>query len=521
MSPDPIAQAAAILQRCAELRAEGKSDVARALRIHATRDDPTLFALIYLSRHLTDPASGRVTLSAVHLAWAESAKTWMIPNEPRGDRRAEVAPREMGKSTWHFLLLPMWSAAHGHVKFCAAFAHAPSQAETHLASFKSELERNLLLREDYPELCAPKTRGRGTTEADRVSLYHAASGFVFSAAGMDSANLGLKVGNLRPDLIVLDDIEPHEGNYSPRAAEKRLATLRQAILPLNIRAHVVLVGTVTMYGSLVHEIMRRSRGEETDANAWVAEEKIVARHALPLVDTPDGERVSVWPAKWSTDALLDMEGERAYMLNYLNDPMAADGDYWRMGDFRPLDDELAAAITYEVISVDPAVTSKERSDQTAIAAVGFASPKLAKGSAAGRCAVLECRGYRQSPEEIRLRVIEFAERAVMRGHAVIVIIETNQGGDLWKRILHDLPFRVKAFTVSDPKHVRAADALNHYQRGRVAHAPGLRDLEGQMVAFPNAPNDDLVDAAGAGVRYFLSRDKKRRVEVGSTSVAYA
>ena len=42
--------------------------------------------------------------------------------------------------------------------------------------------------------------------ADRVSLYHARSGFVFAAAGMDSSNLGMKVGDRRPDLLILDDI---------------------------------------------------------------------------------------------------------------------------------------------------------------------------------------------------------------------------------------------------------------------------------------------------------------------------
>jgi phage terminase large subunit-like protein len=71
------------------------------------------------------------------------------------------------------------------------------------------------------------------------------------------------------------------------------------------------------------------------------------------------------------------------------------------------------------------------------------------------------------------------------------------------------------------KQVRAADALDHYNRKRVEHAPGNREAEGQMVAFPKAPHDDLVDAVGAGVRYFLSREKKKGTGFGSTSVGYA
>lgn len=518
---DPIELAGRVVATAAQLHAAGKTEAAKRLRVEMTRDDPVLFALVYLRRHLTDEATQRVTLSEVHLAWAETAKGWIEPQrEPMADRRAEVAPREMGKSTWWFTLLPMWAAAHGHVRFAAAFADTEAQAQTHLATFKSELDSNPLLRSDYPTLVEPKTRGRGSVMADRVSLYHAASGFVFAAAGMDSSNLGMKVGDTRPDLIILDDIEPHEARYSAELARKRLATLREAILPLNIYAHVILVGTVTMQGSIVHQVVKRTAGEHDDtdpddATIWVQEERIIGRHHLPFVVDALGERSSIWPAKWPLDYLESIEHTRQFAKNYLNDPRGAEGDYWHLDDFRrlPFTDELREAITHEVISLDPAVTSGEKSDYTAIAAVGFARDLK-------RCAVLEARAIRVGGDEIRLAVMRYVERALERGHAVIVIVEVNQGGDLWKRILHNLPVRVKTYSSSAPKHVRAADALDHYQRGRVSHAPGLRDAEGQMVAFPRAPNDDYVDAIGAGVRYFLSRGKKKPA-AGATSIPYA
>lgn len=515
MSPKrTLRRAAEIVRVSAKLEANGFTAEAGEYRRQMTRTDPALFGLVYLARHLTDDVTGRISLSPVHTAWAKSARTWMRKDaEPAADRRAEVAPREMGKTTWHFLIEPMWAAAHGHIRFVAAFADTGTQAETHLATFKAELDSNRLLRDDFPDLVEPKTRGRGQLAADRVSLYHARSGFVFAAAGMDSSNLGMKVGDRRPDLIILDDIEPHEARYSSELATKRLATLREAILPLNIRAHVVIVGTVTMHGSIVHQIVQRSKGEDDgDLFSWVDEEKIVARHSLPILTDVDGTRRSVWPEKWSIGFLLSIEHTRGYAKNYANDPRGADGDYWTLDDFVRLTDELDETIEYEVISVDPAVTDKKSSDYTAIASVGFS--KVAK-----RCAVYECRQMKKGADDIRLAVIAQAERALQRGHHVLVIIETNQGGDLWRRILHDLPFRVKTYSSSDPKPVRAADALDHYQRGRVEHAAGMRDAEGQMVAFPRAPHDDMVDAIGAGVRYFLS--KKKRPKAGGVSAAYA
>lgn len=292
-----LERADAVLAESAQLEAGGYHAEASLLRREATRRDPALFALVYLWQHLRD-ADGRVSLSPIHLAWAKRAKRWAKPlGEPMSDRRAEVAPRETGKSTWHFLLLPMWAAAHGHRRFCAAFADTEAQATTHLATFRRELDVNRLLRLDFPDLCSPRTKGRGTVEADRVSLYHAKSGFVFAAAGMDSSNLGMKVGDARPDLIVLDDIEPHEGRYSADLAKKRLNTLRQAILPLNIRATVILVGTVTMYGSIVHQVVRAARAPrpltpDDDGLKWVDEERIHGFHALPIIDLGDGRRAS-------------------------------------------------------------------------------------------------------------------------------------------------------------------------------------------------------------------------------------
>jgi phage terminase large subunit-like protein len=514
VTDNPLALAAELMAAARAYGREHGPEAESEFRRRATKADPLLFALVYLSRHLADPTTGEVTLSEVHVAWADSAERWATKAEPMEDRRAEIAPREMGKSTWHFLILPMWAAAHEHVRFCAAFADTGTQAETHLASFKSELDNNALIRADYPELCQPKTRGRGTTEADRVSLYHARNDFVFAAAGMDGSNLGLKVGDARPDLIVVDDMEPHEARYSAGLATKRLDTLVSTIFPLNIRAHVIIVGTVTMQGSIIHQISKHSHGEIDGENTWVTDERIVGRHWLPIVTDDGGERRSAWPSKWPLEFLESIEHTRQYAKNYANNPLGADGDYWSFDDFVPLSPKLAEAITHEVISVDPAVTTNSSSDFTGIAAVGWSRD-------AGKCAVLEVRKVKLSGKEIRRVVLGFVERALGRGHAVLVRIEANQGGDLWLEIFHDFPVRVVTHPAgTGSKNVRAAEALNHYQMKRVQHAPGLSEAEGEMVAFPRAPHDDLVDAVGAGVR-FLLRARKKKLRAGATSEAYA
>lgn len=489
-------------------------------RRRKTREDPALFALVYLSKHLVDPVTNRVSLGRVHVDWATSAKSWMTrPTEPMADRRAEVAPRETGKSTWWFLILPLWAAAHGHVGFAAAFADTDTQAQTHLATFKAELDNNALLREDYPDLVLPKTRGRGQVEADRVSLYHAKSDFVFAAAGMDSSNLGMKVGAQRPDLIILDDIEPHEGRYSKELAKKRLDTLVSAILPLNIYAHVILAGTVTMGGSIVHQIVRRMAGEHTEDNDWVDEQQIRARHT-PAIDTDrHGTRRSVWPEKWPLSYLEKIEHTKGYAKNYANDPLGADGGYWQLEDIeRARMLGVAPAPTRVLVEIDPAVTTKKTSDYTGIAVLAWTPPPRDKPKAPGRVDVLEVRQVKKTGAELRLDILD----TVTRHNADLVRIETNQGGDLWSQTLWGLPVKVRAVHESESKEMRAARALDHYQRNRVGHAPGLTDYEAQLVAFPNAPHDDMVDAGDAGILFFLDRNRRdKRVTAGAATEGYA
>jgi hypothetical protein len=534
-----LKRARKVARNIRKLREAGTSAEALSeYRRRVTREDPALFALIYLSRHLVDKATDEVGLADVHVAWARAAKSWMVrSSEPMADRRAEVAPREMGKSTWWFLLLPMWAAAHRHVGFAAAFADSDTQAQTHLATFKSELDNNALIRADYPDLVAPKTRGRGQVEADRVSLYHARSGFVFAAAGADSRNLGLKVGDQRPDLLIIDDIEPHEGQYSADLAKRRLDTLVSAILPLNIYAHVIIAGTVTMGGSIIHQIVQYGRGERSELNEWVGEQRITARHTLPIVTDEDGRRRSVWPAKWPLTWLESIEHTRQYAKNYANDPLGAEGDYWQLEDVeraRTLGVAWLPSCTRILVSVDPAVTKKKTSDYTGIAVIAWQPPPRDKPRAPGRVIVLEVRQVKKSGAALRLDVID----TITRWNAGLVYVETNQGGDLWQGVFWGMPVKVKQVQQHEPKEERAARWLDHYQRNRVAHNAGdemplgmqrenprkgtLADYEAQLVAFPNAPHDDMVDAAGTGGLYFLDRERRnKRVPVGGETSGYA
>lgn len=463
-----------------------------------TRNEPLLFALLYFPHHLRSAeTSNTITLSHVHWEWAHQAQQWTKPlSGQKEQRHAFMAPRAMGKSTWWQLILPLWAAAHGHARFIAGYASASSQARQRLRDIKHELETNPLLRADYPDLCQPAKRTSGVSDADRQDAYVSRSGAAFTAQGVDGSVLGTKVGAVRPDLIILDDVEPGESSYSPYLKAKRLRAIQDDILPINLSARVVLVGTVTMPGSIVHDLVKYAAGRETED--WVHQEQFHVHHHRPILTRPDGTEHSIWPEKWPMEFLNTERHFRSFAKNFENDPIGYDGKYWNREDFRHGDLPTA---TRTLLQIDPAVTAKQTSDYTGLAVVSY-SP------AEKRCVIKHAAGVRLIGRELREHVIRLLEQ---HPDIRLVRVEANQAGDLWPEVLHDLPgVKVTTHTSTASKEVRFAQALDWWQRGRVLHAQRLPVLEEQAVGFPEAAFDDVIDAAVAAVQYFLQPPTKTK-----------
>lgn len=486
-----------------------------------TELDPLLFALTYLSHHLKSEATfNEITFSDAHLDWCRDALEWAVPaSGPREQRDAYIAPRETGKSTWFFLIFPLWAAAHGHRKFIAAFADSGTQAEMHLQTFKNELENNQLLQRDFPDLCEPATRFRGATQSDTKGLTIRKSGFVFGARGADSKTLGMKVGSQRPDMLILDDIEPGEDQYSEYQVQGRLTTIVDVIFPLSEYARVVIAGTVTMPGSIIHQLVKSVKEPDEDHPDWISDQKIRVHYYAPIIANDDGTERSIWPAKWGIKYLQAIRHTRSFLKNFANSPLGMDGDYWSLEDFSY--GEIPGK-TRVLLSIDPAGTTKSTSDWTGIAVVGWAPPanrfdprrqpvddedirQQVLGNL-GMCEVMYTRAVKLVGEKLRAEVLRVLEMFPEIG---LVIVEANKENEHWYDILHHLPCKMQIFSQSVDKRVRASHALAHYQRGRVLHTRRIPALEEQMVSFPKAPNDDMVDAVGSAVTRLLRRPVKQ------------
>jgi len=474
-------------------------------RRRATRESPLRFALVYLRHHLvlqgSDPPT--VTFNELHLALCRAAKRWM---RPQRWREAWVAPRGVGKSSWCFLILPLWALAHGHREYFLAFSYNSRMAEKQLSTLRRELETNKLLREDYPELAPQRIRG-----AQNTSMTVVANGGTIAAAGLFENTLGAKSGAARPDLIICDDIQKLEPVITENERNKIVTAITSSVIPMAApHAAIGVFGTTTAYGSPIHEVALHAR--ERQRVDWVADNAITPRLFPGIVVDPDtgGER-SLWPERWPLTQThlgenlrrsVDGKVPRSFELNYLLDPSPygeGEGGLFREELIRYKVDHQLGGIFEHAMYIDTAPSSRETSDRNAIVIIGRHPSR--------RWAVVE---YAWAGRVGATRLREIIHSLCGRNPTLkTVIAETIQGSDLWRQMLDPpedpLPRGVRFVaesSVRGDKVARVKQVLDYYETGRVFHAREFVELEREMMLFPNAKiNDDLVDALTGALRW--------------------
>jgi hypothetical protein len=462
-------------------------------RIELTKYDPLLFALVYLPHHLKN-SKNEITLSEFHVDLAEFGKSWIVPpTYPKQHRDAFIAPRESGKSTWVFLILPLWAAAHNHVKFIAAFSDAASQAETHLLTFKNELDTNEYLQSDYPDLCKPKmvsTTGRAL--ANNSWRIVQSNDFIFDANGIDTNSLGKKVFGQRPDLIILDDIEKGEKNYSEYQAGQQLNTVFDDIAPMNIYSRMIFVGTTTMPNSIMDQFRKKAEGFNEAELKWIDDQNVKVHYYPAIMQNEDGTEKSVWEEKWTLEWLQSQRHLRDFAKNYMNKPVNLDGNFWANEDIII---EEAEEYGNTIISVDPAVTKNKISDYTGIAVLSRGTDALGNEN----IYIRDAQQVKLSPSDLCEKIKDLANTY----DAGLLYVETNQGGDLWQDVFKTIPIKYRSKHQKLSKQIRAGKALNFYQQKKIRHNAHFPALEEQMWSFPKVSHDDVLDAVVTGVLYFL------------------
>jgi hypothetical protein len=448
---------------------------------------PILFALVYFSHLLRSPeTNNELSLCQFHIDMFLEARQWRYPWGPTEYRVGWVGPREIGKTTISRILL-IGVLAFRFRMVVVYFTGVAKRGRQRLADIKREFRTNKYLRLDFPDLCEP-----GTGEVDNSSEYISAGGHAIAVNGFDESVLGFQSLNLRPQVLWLDDIEKTGARYSAGEKDKRLRMVKEQIFPMNINAIVVMVGTVTRYGSMMHEIVQYAAGGERAD--WITEEHMDCRYYPAIVvNRRTGLEESLWENRWSWAFIQSYRHTDNFLLGWMNQPIASNAGFWKTEDYQY---GFPWLIDFQILAIDPAVKSEDQNDPSGIAIVGFDASKL-------HAVVQFAEAVRLDPDGMRTYVKWLLDNNPSITH---IVIEDNNGGDYLSRNLRPIvPSHIKIVQVFEPdsKAICYKELHDWYQLGWIWHVAGLIALEQQQRSYPDVDHDDIIDAVTKAVRYHL------------------
>ncbi len=101
-------------------------------------------------------------------------------------------------------------------------------AEGHVAAIRERLESEEIA-ERYPHLASPQIGRHGNQFGWRQNFLRTSGGWAIRPVGLDVGVRGGRVGDMRPSLIIFDDVDDHAD--SPATVEKKEDVISRSILP--------------------------------------------------------------------------------------------------------------------------------------------------------------------------------------------------------------------------------------------------------------------------------------------------
>lgn len=161
-------------------------------------------------------------------------------------------PRGAGKTTW-IKAAVAWGMATGRLRFPVCYGASAALATGILADVWNVFTASEAFAADFPEVSFPILAGGGSAQRWLSQTYHgvatnirkaateirlptiegaASSGAVAKAFGAGSATRGLVVGSVRPDFVLLDDLQTRKIARSPGLVQNLAKWIQQDVLGL-------------------------------------------------------------------------------------------------------------------------------------------------------------------------------------------------------------------------------------------------------------------------------------------------
>lgn len=302
------------------------------------------------------------------------------------------APRGHSKSTAITLCYGLATLLFRERKFMLMVSDTEAQAAMFLGSIKQELQDNDALI----DLFGIKRNDKGIVQFIKDSetdiIVECSDGHKFRviAKGAEQKLRGLNWNGTRPDLIIGDDIENDELVMNKDRREKMRRWFYSALLPaLAPHGIVRIVGTILHMDSLLERLMPENQLVTKQKRKFLEIEplKTYTNHKLPWksaryrAHTTDFEHI-LWEERFDKHFFQEKYADYvaqglpdAYSQEYLNIPIDESTSYFRRGDFITLPEETKKQRLNYYITVDLAISEKERADYSVFLVAGVDEAK--------------------------------------------------------------------------------------------------------------------------------------------------
>lgn len=409
-----------------------------------------------------------------------------------------IWPRGGAKSTSAELAVCMMGAL-GAKKYCLYVSETQEQSDDHVSNIASLLERPQFWG-CYPAMGQRLLTKYGHSRGWRRNRLRTATGFTVDSIGLDTAARGVKLEDMRPDMMVFDDIDSEHDNEE--AVQKKIKSLTTKLIPAGNPKELAIIAAQ----NLVHP--KSIFSKVVDKQVDFLTDRIVSGPTPALLDFEyewDGNRyvitagIPTWEGmdiEQCQDMIDDM-GLTAFLSECQHVHQPIGGGMFDHLDFESMRMEWHETFWNDVVRcvcwVDPAVTRTDRSDAQAISIAAMMTD--------GKIVKLYNWEQRSTP----LNALVLALQKAREWKCEKVGIETDQGGDTWISVYHEaqkatgidnIPMDwAKAGSQPGSKVHRASQMLADYERGNISHLVGTHTvLENALTRFPRTKPYDLVDA---------------------------
>lgn len=447
---------------------------------------------------------------------------WLWAIEPTDNPRPYVGiwPRGGGKST----SAELGTCALGlrEVADYAVYVRATqNMADDSVGNVQTMLESNAVER-FYPEHAEPEVGKFGNRRGWRRERLRTAGGFTVDALGLDSAARGSKLDEVRPDLLILDDID--QKHDSTNATRKKLQTLKDTVLPMvsDTGSAVIAIQNLVLPNGV---FARLADGRADFLHRRIVDGPHPAVKDLQTTKQKDpktGEYRDViveGEATWEGQSLkdcqarIDRSGLASFVRECQNDVKEREGALWSrdcLNEVRISPDDVPP-LQRIVVGVDPSGGTDE---------IGI---MVAGRDASGTAYVLDDASVDGAVGPNRWG--QAVRDAYDRHQADCIVVESNYGGDLVTSNVQgtsERNFPVKEVNATRGKAVRAEPVASLYgdpeiewEDAKVRHAGGFSTLESQMTSWVPGDSDspDRLDALVWALTRIMLEDRYANVRL--------